>query len=171
MALSPSILLAQFQNGLLWSGLDLDYLGLDLDSAFDRGQSQGLNRPDRTYVTRLFRRYSLIVNGVFKSGGSQSVYLGLFEYPNNDGFASGPVTIDDARRARPICFPPLSGPEGVPSNVRDCRDETASKSSDVSLQVSGSPRAWAFRHWSAENDDASRTNIYVNNERAESNST
>jgi hypothetical protein len=22
---------------LLWSGLDLDYLGLDLDSAFDRG--------------------------------------------------------------------------------------------------------------------------------------
>jgi ATP-dependent DNA ligase len=33
-----------------------------------------------------------------------------------DGFASGPVTIEDGSRAGPVCRSPLSGPQGISSN-------------------------------------------------------
>ena len=62
---------------LLWSGLDLDYLGLDLDSAFDRGAIARTGPtgtgPTGPSLLGYSARYSLGRKRCLQSGGSQSV--------------------------------------------------------------------------------------------------
>jgi len=117
------------------------------------GQSQGSDRPelDRpAHVTRLFRRYSLIVNGVFKSRGSQSLVdsvqvLGVVEYPNNDGFASGLLqSTTPVERDRFVSQLYQSRRE-IPANRAKLPGNPASKSSGASSRAFRLRRAWASK--------------------------
>ena len=75
------------------------------------------------------------------SRGSQSFVdsvqvQGVVVCPNND---------NDARQARQICFPPSISPAGSIGERARLPESLETKSNDVSLRRSGSPRAWASK--------------------------